>query len=238
MKIATLNIDWGKKHSSMSFIVKIEQALIKNDADILVVTENVASLKLPNYPFSYSTIPLPIDEDYDKFDYGTYLKQETPVRVTIFSKYPSTQHFKVTDAHTSICHQFNTDIGQMTIYGTIIGTQFLRMPYADIELNNCINDCKRISQETNNLCLVGDLNTSFDINEQFHEIRGIKSRAKLLALCKECEFNLTTATDDLKENIDHILLSKNLTFNNIPICTEFVAKGVLSDHRGVQIEIV
>ncbi len=59
-----------------------------------------------------------------------------------------------------------------------------------------------------------------------------------MALCKECEFNLTTATDDLKENIDHILLSKNLTFNNKPICTEFVAKGVLSDHRGVQIEIV
>ncbi len=66
------------------------------------------------------------------------------------------------------------------------------MPYAKNELDNCVSDCLRISQLAGNLCLAGDLNTSFDEKETHFEIKNIKSREVLVELCRECNFDLTT----------------------------------------------
>ena len=236
MKIATLNIDWAHKQSSKTHILKVEEELNNLNADILIVTECVDSLKLPGYNYVYKTKAIPSSVKYEELNYTEYLKGETAIRVSIFSKYESIRSFLVTDEHNSICEEFNTGKGALTIYATIVGTRFNKMPFAKNELDNCVSDYLRISQLAGNLCLAGDLNTSFDEKEVDFEIKHIKSRQVLVEMCRECNLNLTTKNIPV-ENIDHILLPVKFSeqFNIKP--NKFVEKGILSDHMGIVVEI-
>ena len=233
MKLSTFNIDWGNKQKSKSYIHKIEQALNALDSDLLIITESV-DLDLPAYNFVYKTKALPEDQEYEGLNYSDYLNGSSGYRVSIYSKYQSSRSFKVIDEYTSICNQFETSIGTLTIYATIIGTWFKKQPYAEKELHNCINDCMKISQHTNSLCLVGDLNTSFLQNEKNLQISDETTKA-LIDLCKVCELDLTTGNIDA--NIDHIFLPKKMKsiLNIIP--KVFVQKYELSDHQGVMLDI-
>jgi len=235
MRISTLNIDWGNKQKSKTHVDKIVNTLSGNNIDILIITESINSLILPNFNYAYKTKGIPSNVEYEELNYSKYLKDEIAIRVAIYSKYKSMGVFQVSDSYTSVCHQFETEKGLLTVYATIIGTQFLKMPYAQTELQNCINDCLRISKETDNLCLIGDLNTSFDNLEDGYEIKGIKSRKQLRKLCEDCDLDLTTA--NIPENIDHILLSKSLVVSNLAQANVFIQKGELSDHKGITVEI-
>jgi len=234
LKIATLNIDWGNKQRSKSHIQKIEAELLKVNYDILVITESVDSLKLPNYSYSYKTRPIPENTIYEGINYSEYLRGETAIRVAVFSKYESIRSFPVDD-YTSVCNEFNTDIGPLTIYATIVGTRFITMPYAKTELDNCISDCLRIASLTDNLCLAGDLNTSLREEEVYYEIKHLSSRKALFDLCEKCKMDLTTKNID--ENIDHILLPAKLNQKFKATPSIFVQKNVLSDHNGILVEI-
>jgi len=119
--------------------------------------QSLQSLKLPGFGHVYQTDSIPDDVMYEGFNYSAYLKRERATRVAIYSKYEATASYEVSDAHTSICKTFDTEKGPLTIYATIIGTQFTKKPYAANELNNCIADCNRISELTDTLCLSGDL---------------------------------------------------------------------------------
>lgn len=234
MIIATLNIDWAKKYSSKTHIHKIEKVLTELNADILIITENVQSLSLPGYQHAYHSQPIP-PGDYEEFEYDKYLPGHIPVRTSIYSKSQSLRSFPVSDLHTSICRQFALTSGTITIYATIVGTRFNKMPYAGTELNNCITDCLRISKRTNDLCLAGDLNTSFIESEKGYEITHLKSRAALLDLCERCSFSLTTK--DIPFNIDHILLPALVSARYKTKAEVFVEMDVLSDHKGIVVTI-
>ena len=121
MKLATLNIDWGNKQKNKSHVLKIEEVLNALDADILIITESV-ELNLPAYNFIYKTKALPKDQEYEGLSYSDYLNGSTGYRVSIYSKYQSAQSYKVTDEYTSICNQFETSVGTLIVYATIIGT--------------------------------------------------------------------------------------------------------------------
>ena len=233
MTIGTLNIDWAKKYKSKTHIHKIEDCLNTLNSDILIVTESV-DLNLSIYNFIYKTKTLPKDQKYEELDYSKYLNKESAYRVTIYSKYQSSKSFEVSDPYTSICNQFETDIGNITIYATIIGTWFKKKPYAEKELHNCINDCMRIYDQTNSLCLAGDLNTSFKLNEKQLQIND-ETTKRLTDLCNFCQLDLTTI--DIEKNIDHIFLPKYLTSSFKCASSIFVEKDILSDHKGILIDI-
>ena len=233
MTIAILNIDWAKKYKSKTHIQRIEECINTLNSDILIVTESV-DLNLSIYPFNYKTNTLPKDQGYEELDYSKYLNEESANRVTIYSKYQSVKSFEVSDPYTSICNQFNTDAGNITIYATIIGTWFNKKPYAEKELHNCINDCMRIYNQTNSLCLAGDLNTSFKQNEKHLQISE-ETTIQLKDLCNFCQLDPTTK--DIEKNIDHIFLPKHLTSTLKCVSNIFVEKDVLSDHQGIFIEI-
>jgi len=231
MIIATLNIDWAKSQNKKT---KIENILNAINADILIITEGI-DLNLPIYSFIYKTHPIPIDKFFEGVEYSKLVKNNLPYRVSIYSTYECTRSFAVSDSKTSICKEFNTAIGPLTIYATIIGTLNKRQPYAGNEIQNCINDCLAISKQTEQFCLAGDLNTSFLENEETFEIPGIKSRMRLLKLCEDCKLDLTTK--DIKLTIDHILLSKSLQEKFLFNAQPFVEKKVLSDHQGILVDI-
>ena len=182
MKIAILNIDWASKYKSQTHINSIIEALLQTAWDIIIVTESVQKLKLPGYEYVYQTKPIPDNIIYEGLNYTKYLKGGQATRVAIYSKYEMTASYNVSDEYSSICKTFETTKGALTIYATIIGTQFTKMRCAENELNNCIADCIRISERTNTLYLAGDLNTSFITTESGFKVPGIKSRRSLLAL--------------------------------------------------------
>lgn len=84
LKIGTLNIDWFKRKNKIGQIIIDE--INKQDFDFLIVTENIASFKFNENYFANSTTAIPTDKEFQYLDYGIYLKGETPLRCTIFSK--------------------------------------------------------------------------------------------------------------------------------------------------------
>ena len=74
--------------------------------------------------------------------------------------------YKVIDDKTNLALEFETELGKIVLYTTIIGTWFKKQPFAQKELENCIKDSKLISKENKNLFIIGDLNTSFLKNEE------------------------------------------------------------------------
>ncbi len=228
MKIATLNIDWAKKLKREA----TEAFLSKLDFDILVITEAI-SLELPNYPYKYLCVPIPENTVFEGLNYTEYLQGETAYRAIIYSKYPCIKQFDVADSKTSLALEFETDLGRSVIYASIVGTQFRKKPYAQTELNNFITDCQRIYHKNQNLIIVGDLNTSFRENEKQYSINSTTTQA-LTSLFDD--LGLYVPTNALEKNIDHIVIPKSFN-NKMMECDVFVDKDVLSDHKGVFINL-
>jgi len=228
MKIATLNIDWAKKLKREA----TEAFLSKLDFDILVITEGI-SLELPNYLYKYLCEPIPENTVFEGLNYTEYLQGETAYRAIIYSKYPCIKQFDVADSKTSLALEFETDLGRSVIYASIVGTQFRKKPYAQTELNNFITDCQRIYHKNQNLIIVGDLNTSFRENEKQYSINSTTTQA-LTSLFDD--LGLYVPTNALEKNIDHIVIPKSFN-NKMMECDVFVDKDVLSDHKGVFINL-
>ncbi|MBV6879441.1 endonuclease/exonuclease/phosphatase family protein [Epilithonimonas ginsengisoli] len=224
MKIASLNIDWALQTSKE----KIAQFLNAQNFDFLILNEAI-DLSIRNFPYKYFSDQIPDNTDYEGLNYSKYLKGEKAFRTMIYSKIPAKRKFSVIDEKTSLALEFETKFGDFIIYATIIGTRFRLKPFAKNELENCINDCKKISETNPNLIIVGDLNTSFLDNERQFSIN-IETTESLKSLFND--LNLINATENITQNIDHIIipnfLTKNLTDANI-----FLEKDMLSDHKGV-----
>lgn len=154
MKIATLNIDWFKKSKDLQ--KEIQDEIKKQDLDFLIVNENTKSFSFDENYFTYHSKSIPTKEEFQHLDYGIYLKGETPVRTTIYSKYQSIQEIKTIDSYTSVCHKFTIDGKEIIIYGTIIGTWGMKFQdeIAKVELENFKNDVQNILIENKNVFIV------------------------------------------------------------------------------------
>lgn len=224
MKIATLNIDWALQVGKG----KIEEFLNQQDFDFLILTEAI-DLNLKNFKFKYLSQPIPDNIEYEGLNYTEYLKGEKAYRSIIYSKIASNKRFNVVDDKTSLALEFATEFGILVIYSTIIGTRFRTKPFAKNELENCINDCKKISESHPNLIIIGDLNTSFLDDEKQFAIN-IETTESLKSLFKD--LNLINATENIQQNIDHIIIP-NFLANNLTDAKVFVEKDTLSDHKGI-----
>ena len=232
MKIANLNIDWGKKSKSKNHYKLIENFLIQQDFDFLVLTEAI-NLNLKNFNFKYCSEQIPENKIYEGLNYSEYLNDEKAFRTILYSKIPATNKVKVIDNKTSSAFEFETKFGKLIIYTTIIGTWFNKQPFAKIELENCIKDCEEIYLSNPNLLIIGDLNTSFLKNEKNYSINEntTESIKKLIN-----DLNLFNATEKIEKNIDHIIIPKKLK-NKLIKSEIFINKDILSDHKGVYIEL-
>ena len=224
MKIATLNIDWALKVDKAN----IEEFLNQQDFDFLILTEAI-DLNLKNFKCKYLSQPIPKNIEYEGLNYTEYLKGEKAYRIIIYSKFPSGKSFNVSDNKTSLALEFETLFGNLVIYATIVGTRFRTKPFAKNELENCINDCKKISDSNPNLIIVGDLNTSFLENERQFSINN-DTTGSLKSLFKD--LNLINTTENIKQNIDHIIIP-NFLAKNLTDAKVFVEKDMLSDHHGI-----
>jgi endonuclease/exonuclease/phosphatase family metal-dependent hydrolase len=237
MKIGTLNIDWFKKSKATQNLIK--EKINEQDFDFLIVTENIRSFNFSEKYFAYHSQPIPTDKEFQHLHYGNYLKGETPIRTSVYSKHKSIETIEVLDAYTSVCHKFWAEEKEIVIYGSIIGTWGIKYQneIARIELENFKSDVENIMTQHENVVIAGDFNTSFFEKEK-RELAAIKSRKELIAVTDKFEIN--RATENLGETIDYIFISSNLFNQSEIIVSTFLENNSLKDepHKGVCVEII
>jgi hypothetical protein len=232
LKIGTLNIDWLKRKNSIGSIIIDE--INKHNFDFLIVTENIDSFYFNRNYFANSTNPLPTDTTFQHLDYGKYLKGETPLRCTIFSKYKPIEILSVEDAYTSIAGKYLVENKEIIIYASIIGTWGIQkqIEIAKLELDNFKVDIQNILLENENLIIAGDFNTSFFENEK-RQLNQINSRKELANFTNA--HLIYRATDGIKNCIDHIFISQKLFSKSIIFNSIFLDNNILKDapHKGI-----
>ncbi len=217
MKIATWNLERLNKSTSKN--QTIIDCLTKTNADILILTETNELINLGDSYNCFQTSKL--EEPYYK---------EGERRVCIYSKYDFIKIFKTFRADTSICIKLKTPLGELAVYGTIIGTHGNRSECFIADLDKQIIDFDRISK-TNSICISGDLNMTFGDNYYYTK----EGREKLNALFEK--LNLINLTANIPENMDHIVLTKTFVGDIQPKIETWNIDKTLSDHIGVSIEL-
>lgn len=218
MKIATWNIERPNKATKR--IPLILHCLKEVDADILVLTETNELIDLGNDYTSYHTANS--DEPFYK---------PGEKRVSIYFKYNSVDQISTFRDNTSICITLETPLGNLAVYGTIIGINGNKRKDFITDLDKQLNDFEKIAGN-NNLCIIGDLNISFSDNYYFTETGRQKLNNSFNSL------GLINLTAEISENIDHIILpAKYIAEKQVTLNTWNMDKK-LSDHIGVSVTLL
>ena len=219
MKIATWNVERLKHQSKLD---KINVLIEGINADILVLTETDSRIK----PLSFrNRIDTPKLTEIDPKHYAA-----TENRISIFTNYEIVEQFETYDKYTSLCVELKTELGNLKVYGTIIGIYGNRNKAFNTDLKKQMDDFERLSQ-ANNFCLIGDFNISFSDNYYFTNF----GRDELNKSFDKN--NLELVTRQKKECIDHIAISKKFIKNAEMEIIEWNERKTLSDHKGIYMNL-
>lgn len=190
------------------------------DADILVLTETDICIDLGSeYEVRHS--------EKDAQDYFRAGER----RVSIFSKYAIGREMKTFRSDTSLCVVVATPKGALTVYGTVIGTRGNRGHHFKEDLQAQLLDFNHLGMGEN-LCVAGDFNISF--GDAYYTVK--ESRQQLEHTFSQLDMNILTR--NIPENIDHIALSNNFTGDCKTVTGSWNDDKVLSDHKGIWVEIM
>ena len=219
MKIGTWNIE-RLKHYKKSNEIKL--LLEKQNCDILVLTEYDERIKPKGFDFEITTKrSAELNPEFYRF---------SEKRVKIFSKYKILKEYETYDNYTSCCAELETEMGNLIVYGTIIGIYGNRNQNFKDDLPKQINDY-RILSENRNLCIIGDFNISFCDNYYFTNF----GRNELLKSFAENE--IINVTGNISKTIDHIAINSKFIGNSKIEIAEWNCAKELSDHKGISIKL-
>jgi exonuclease III len=226
MKIATWNLERPKTSSRKN--ESILEKLKGIDADILILTETNKCIDLePEYAGFPSKELMPSKV-------CAYTKGEN--RTTIWSKkkFRKTREIQTCDSSTSVCVGFQTENGELLVYGTVIGI----VGHPSQNVDEQIDDWRRIVKSgAESLCIAGDFNVQFSRLDNFTK----KSKDKIIVCLSE--LSVTNLTCNIAENIDHIAVSnqflKNAPHSETHLWNLEKKAHVprLSDHIGVAVRL-
>lgn len=236
MKIGVINIDWFKKSKPLK--VQILEEIRTQDLDFLVVNENILNFNFDKNYFQYHSKAIPTDREFQHLGYGSYLKGETPIRLSIYSKHKSIQSIVTNDAYTSVCHKFNVADHEVLIYGTIIGTWGIKhqQEIAKNELEDFKKDCEIILANHEYVFMVGDFNTSF-LETEKRQLSTINSRTELIDFTTNLKVH--RATEQIENCIDQIFVSDKLQQIAAIKTASFLENDSLKDspHKGIILQV-
>lgn len=220
MRIATWNVE---RLSPQKRQLGIWENLKRVDADILVLTETDRQIQ-PAYAYAYHTPLLPETVGGDYY-------RPTENRVSIFAKVPAIRQYAVADANTSLCVELATERGPLVVYGTIFGIHGNRRPSFRQDIEEQMEDVRRLAEHGHVICLCGDFNCSFFDNYYFTNW----ARQTLTDTFAACDLELVTGGQP--ECIDHIALSRSFPREGNVTVREWNLDKTLSDHKGICIDI-
>ena len=218
MKIATWNLERLKHLRKLDEIIACCNTV---DADILVLTEYDDRVVL-NYPFEASTLLL------HALDASFYNRFER--RVKIYSKYPIIRVHETYDPYTTCCAEITTTNGPLLVYGTILGIYGNRSENFKSDFPRQVEDLKRLSA-LGPVCYAGDLNMTFSDNYYFTKAGRNDLEQAFTAL------DMVNVTRDLREAIDHIVVSRSYLGDAAFSLLEWNVDKGLSDHKGVSLSL-
>lgn len=220
MRIATWNVERLK---NQKIINEIEQQCKDIDADIFVLTETDTRIQL-DYPYVYySTPPTSTEKCHYKM---------SERRIAIYSKFPFKQSFDTYDSATAVCVECDTAMGNFGVYGTIMGVYGNRDRSFISDVKKQMSDIRRLSKTNKNIFVCGDFNSSFSDNYYYTK----EGRRTVTAAFQEC--GITIVTSGMSAMIDHIAVSDKLLNDSVIFRFEWNQDKLLSDHKGVMIELI
>ena len=232
MKIATWNVERLKHRNSLD---KILSTIDDSHADILVLTETDERIK-PHYQYGFHTLKLH-DAHSDYHMPGRYkdytvadFYNPTENRVSIYTNYPCIKKYETYDKYTAICVELETTVGNLLVYGTIIGIIGNRDESFKQDLLLQIKDYERLSR-AGNICICGDFNCSIADNYYFTNF----GRDTLMDCFTQNGISLLTRNQP--ECIDHIAISRDYISTAEVNVSEWNLDKSLSDHKGIVVEI-
>lgn len=217
MKIATWNVERLKHKSRLQ---EISSACEQIGADILVLTETDSRLR-PSYQYCFQTLPL---KESEPVVYGA-----TENRVSIFTNYKCIRQHTTFDKHTAICVELETEMGDLLVYGTIIGVYGNRHPTFQRDLLRQMGDITALSADGHSLCVCGDFNCTFSDNYYYTKC----GREVILKFFVENRIELLTR--DRSECIDHIAITSDFLQPSTIQIEEWNYDKTLSDHKGIAV---
>jgi len=217
MKIATWNVERLRHKKELEEILS---ACERSQADILVLTETDSQVR-PNYQYCFQTPSLV------EIEPAAYRPTEN--RVSIFTNYKCLQQHTTFNKYTAICVELETEMGNLLVYGTIIGIYGNRHPSFQQDLSRQLADFRRLSASGHNLCVCGDFNCTFSDNYYYTE----RGRAAILQSFAENQIELLTRVRS--ECIDHIAITGGFLRGTSLQIEEWNLDKTLSDHKGIVI---
>ncbi len=219
MKILTWNVARPNIKNCQIIIDEIN----KYNADIVVLTETNSTINLgDDYKFVATKA---LAKNYDGIEYKIGEN-----RTTIFTKYKILNQFETFDNHTSINIEIETEFGNLSVYGTIIGVFGGKNERFNQDLTSQLVDFNNFKKEDFN-CIIGDLNTTFSgYTYPSHRARNLLNDVFN-------QNNMLNLTQNLDNIVDHFVMSKKFLENKNTELITFNLDKKWSDHIGICIEI-
>lgn len=221
MKILSINLERPKINQTEK-LNSIKELIFSENPDIIFLTETNLIFEFGTEYFSFHSKELP--SFYDNQNY-----KEKENRVSIFSKYPIVEAIETYNEYTAICGKINTEFGELTLYGSIIGSFGGKDIHFENDLKNQKNEIEKLK---GNLCYSGDFNISFS---------GFKYPSnKIVNETKEFfeQQNLKILTEENPDCAIHIVMNQNF-LNNKKVRNKLIKiDRKISDHNVAISEIL
>jgi endonuclease/exonuclease/phosphatase family metal-dependent hydrolase len=216
MKIATWNIERLKHKKELSRIVAICEQV---NADILVLTETDEQVQ-PRYDYCFQT---------EKPTGNEAIYKETENRVSVFTNFRCVRQYSTYDSETAVCVELETPMGNLLVYGTIMGISGNRRPSYMKDLKRQMENFSELLKLEKPICICGDFNCSFADNYYFTNTG--RSELKKFFV----ENRITLPTGSRAECIDHIAISEAFADGVKIEVDEWNQDKTLSDHKGISV---
>ncbi len=224
MRIATWNVERLDHKRALKEITNICNSF---QADILVLTETDDRL-VPEYKFCYKT-PTPEPTFYSN-QFGDVVYQPTEHRVAIYTNYELVREYGTFNQYTAKCVELKTEVGNLIVYGTIMGVFGNRHKSYKEDLALQVEDFTRLIEVDKPLCIIGDYNMSF--SDDYYYM--VEERNVLREFSDKYAIRIVTA--ERSECIDHISLSQSLLDGKKASILESNEDKRYSDHKGIMVE--
>ena len=220
MKILSWNLERPKKNQ-LQKRNQIQDLVKKENADIIIVNETNRCIDFGHEYFTLHSDILPSFHDNQNYSEGEN-------RVSIYSKFPFKKQIPTYDSFTSVCGLVETHLGDLNIYGSIIGSFGGKGFHFENDLKQQKNDIQNLH---GNICFSGDFNISFS-GWKYPSQRVIEETKSFFS-----NQNLEIITENNKDNAIHTVINKEFLKNKIHSTKMIEIDRKISDHNMIICEI-
>jgi exonuclease III len=195
MKILSWNVnrhDGDLEHESNE---TRKEHILEHNADVVILTNTRVRFHLGDPYKRIASAEMP--SRHDGIDY-----KAGENRVSIYTKYPFKNKVKTYDSHSSVCQMIETPLGNLNVYGTILGAN------PDLFESDLVEQKDDLERIEGAICYAGDYNMS--LVEPF--MPNEEKVKKLQDFANEQKIAILTA--DFENLYNHVAVSKSFLKGN------------------------